>query len=163
MYSINRRNFKSHWRNKVQLPGEAKPERFVWHKNSNEITHDHREPTPDHVKRIPVFADYKLTFTRLAVSGLVAGLHIKPRYKFRDQKDTAAKFQGPNHEWNGWLGTTGLGLVVRTHGPQWRGCGFYSPCRCGAHQHSPPNYDGVLGSCCMGAFGEISCPVFSRH
>ena len=26
--------------------------------------------------------------------------------------------------------------------PQWAGCGFYSPCRRGAHRHSPPNYDG---------------------
>jgi hypothetical protein len=38
--------------------------------------------------------------------------------------------------------TTGLGLVVRTHGPQWGGCEFHSPCRRGAHHHSPPNYDG---------------------
>jgi hypothetical protein len=41
-----------------------------------------------------------------------------------------------------WTCTTSLGLVVRTHGPQWGGCGFHSPCRCGAHHHSPPNYDG---------------------
>jgi hypothetical protein len=42
---------------------------------------------------------------------------------------------------HGW-GTTGLGLVVRTHGPRLGGCGFHSPCRRGAHHHSSPNYDG---------------------
>jgi hypothetical protein len=40
------------------------------------------------------------------------------------------------------VGTTGLGLVVMTHGPQWGSCGFHSPCQHGAHHHSPPNYDG---------------------
>lgn len=35
--------------------------------------------------------------------------------------------------WRGLLGTRSLGWVVRTHCPQWGGCGFCPPCQHGAH------------------------------